>query len=63
MTTLSTPENLATVAAKLVGADLANFRATLARLTAVRPGAAQQVAGTRAPSVAATAAVLGKIQG
>jgi murein DD-endopeptidase MepM/ murein hydrolase activator NlpD len=48
---------------QLVGADLANFRATLARLTAVRPGAAMQMAGTRAPSAAATAAVLGKVAG
>jgi murein DD-endopeptidase MepM/ murein hydrolase activator NlpD len=45
---------------QLAGADLAAFRATLARLTAVRPGAAQARAGMRAPSAAATAAVLGK---
>ncbi|MDB5688717.1 MAG: peptidase [Sphingomonas bacterium] len=45
---------------QLVGADLAAFRATLARLTAVKPGAAQAGPG-RAPSAAATAAVLGTV--
>jgi murein DD-endopeptidase MepM/ murein hydrolase activator NlpD len=47
---------------QLVGADLAAFRATLARLTAVQPGAAMMETGTHAPSAAATAAVLGRVQ-
>jgi murein DD-endopeptidase MepM/ murein hydrolase activator NlpD len=48
---------------QLVGADLAAFRATLARLTAVSAGATPVLAGTHAPSAASVAAVRGRVSG
>lgn len=47
---------------QLAGGELSRFRATLARLTSVRPGATQ-VANGRAPSAAVTAAVLERTAG